>query len=184
MKMVDEESKNDVVKEAREMLASGALILPLRVEGWHMSLSSGGWHIKNASDRIVMTVAFVPVELETGKPALEGNAPARHTAALLNSVPALCDELEELRRETLKGMCSYCGLIQHYETLEQKDGDEGKQIRIEHIKQCPQRPELKLIAEVERLMALNNTQAESITHLQNEVRELNDQIAKTSWQVD
>lgn len=89
--------QRDLVKEARELLGRGSVQLPLRVEGWHMSLSSGGWHIKNASGHILMTVGFVPVEIETGKPAMDGNAPARDVVALLNAIPTLCDEVDRLR---------------------------------------------------------------------------------------
>lgn len=87
----------DPVKRARELIASGAVLLPLRVEGWHMSLSSSGWYIKNDAGHIFMTVSFVLAEIEAGKPALDGNAPARAVVALLNAVPALCNEVERLR---------------------------------------------------------------------------------------
>lgn len=65
--------------------------------------------------------------------------------------PSDAEQLIELRRESLKGICVYCGEIQQYESLEQKSGEEGNRIRVEHIKQCPQRPELKLIAYCEEL---------------------------------
>lgn len=90
---------DEQIAEIEAQVGSGSLLLPLRVEGWHKSLTDGGWHIKNASGRIVMTVSFVPIELETGKPALDGNAPARHTAALLNAIPALCATVKQLRAE-------------------------------------------------------------------------------------
>lgn len=61
------------------------------------------------------------------------------------------EQLIELRRESLKGICVYCGEVQQYESMEQKSGDEGNRIRVEHIKQCSQRPELKLIRYVEAL---------------------------------
>lgn len=90
-------SDKDLVAEARELLASGVLLLPLRVEGWHKSLTDGGWFVRHSTGRILATVEFVPVEIETGRPALNGNAPARTIVALLNAVPALCDEVERLR---------------------------------------------------------------------------------------
>ena len=103
--------KNDVVIEARELLGNGSVLLPLRVEHWHMSQSGGGWYIKNASDDILMTVRFVPVEIETGKPALDGNPPARAIVALLNAVPALCDEVERLRGEAQTADLTIEGLL-------------------------------------------------------------------------
>lgn len=99
--MASEESKSDVVREVRELLASGALLLPVRVEGWHKSLTDGGWFVRHSTGRTLATVEFVPVEIETGRPALDGNAPARAIVALLNSVPALCDEVEARRQEAV-----------------------------------------------------------------------------------
>lgn len=87
----------DVVKQVREALGNGSVLLPLCVEHWHMSVSGGGWYIKNASNEILMTVRFVPVEIETGKPFPDGNPPVRAIVALLNAVPSLCDEVERLR---------------------------------------------------------------------------------------
>lgn len=70
--------------------------------------------------------------------------------------PADAEQLGELRSEALKGICVYCGEIQQYESLEQKSGEEGNRIRVEHIRQCPQRPELKLIAYCEELQEACN----------------------------
>jgi hypothetical protein len=89
-------AREDIVVEARELLATGAVQLPLRVEGWHKSLTDGGHYIRQATGRILATVEFVPVETETGRPALDGNAPARAVVALLNAVPALCATVREL----------------------------------------------------------------------------------------
>jgi hypothetical protein len=66
------------------------------------------------------------------------------------------EQLHELRAEALKGICVYCGEIQQYESLEQKGGEEGNQIRVAHIRQCLQRPELKLIAYCEELQDAAN----------------------------
>ena len=87
------------VEEARRLLASGALRLPLRVEGWHQSLTAGGHYVRHATGRILATVEFVPVERDSGIPALGGNAPACALVALLNAMPALCDEVERLRKQ-------------------------------------------------------------------------------------
>lgn len=65
-----------------------------------------------------------------------------------------CDKVRELAAEMLKGVCVYCGEVENYESLEQKAGEVGNQMRIAHIRQCEARPELKLIAEVERLQSL------------------------------
>lgn len=65
--------------------------------------------------------------------------------------PADVEQLIDLRAESLKGICVYCGEIQQYESLEHKSGEGGNRIRVEHIKKCPQRPELKLIAYCEEL---------------------------------
>lgn len=60
--------------------------------------------------------------------------------------------LEQYCEDDLKGICVYCGYVEQYESMEQKSSEEGNRMRIEHIKQCDQRPELKLIAELERLI--------------------------------
>lgn len=91
--------EKDLVEEARALLGSGALLLPLRVEGWHKSLTDGGWFVRHSTGRTLATVEFVPVEIETGRPALNGNAPARVLVALLNAMPALCDEVDQLRED-------------------------------------------------------------------------------------
>lgn len=65
--------------------------------------------------------------------------------------PSDAQQLIELRKEALKGVCVYCGEIQQYQSLEQKASEEGNQIRVAHIRQCSQRPELKLIAYCEEL---------------------------------
>lgn len=76
------------------------------------------------------------------------------------TLPSDAEQLSELRKESLKGICVYCGEIQQYESMEQKSGDEGNQIRIAHIRQCPQRPELKLIAYCEELQQAASDLAE------------------------
>lgn len=68
-----------------------------------------------------------------------------------NSAPSDTEQVIRLRDEALKGICVYCGEIQQYESLEQKASEEGNRLRVEHIKQCAKRPELKLIDEVIRL---------------------------------
>jgi hypothetical protein len=106
MELIEEskggQSESNLVAETRKLLASGALQLPLRVEGWHKSLSDGGHYIRHATGRILATVEFVPVENETGRPALDGNAPARALVTILNAVPVLCDETEYLRSQNTK----------------------------------------------------------------------------------
>lgn len=82
--------------------------------------------------------------------------------------PSDAEQLSELRKESLKGICVYCGEIQQYESLEQKSGDEGNQIRITHIRQCPQRPELKLIAYCEELQEAANTALRWIARVSNQ----------------
>lgn len=87
------------IAEAQQLVNGGALLLPLRVEGWHKSLTDGGWFIRHSTGRTLATVEFVPVEVETGIPALDGNAPARTMVALLNLVPALCQTVRALQAE-------------------------------------------------------------------------------------
>ncbi len=69
-------------------------------------------------------------------------------ARFFAAAPAIVDFLWE---NCLKGVCVYCGKIEQYESVEQKEGAEGERMRIEHIKQCVKRPELKLIAAIQDL---------------------------------
>jgi hypothetical protein len=69
-----------------------------------------------------------------------------------NERDALLSEVAQLRAEALKGICVYCGYIEHYESLEQKAGEEGNAMRVVHIRQCEARPEAKLIAFSEQLI--------------------------------
>jgi hypothetical protein len=87
------------IQTLKELLGNGSVILPLRVEGWHKSLTDGGWFIRNALGRTLMTVEFVEAEKDSGRPALHGNAPARTIVGLLNAVPDLITELERLQGE-------------------------------------------------------------------------------------
>ena len=93
--------------------------------------------------------------------------------------PSDTEQLAELQREALKGICVYCGEIQEYESLEQKSGKEGNRIRVEHIKQCPQRPELKLITYCEELQVVANAalrwlegggEVDTIDHIKDRLR--------------
>ena len=68
------------------------------------------------------------------------------------------------RGDERKGVCVYCGEITEYESTEQKQSATGNEMRIAHIRQCAHRPELKLIAEVERLMAANIELAKFAEH--------------------
>jgi len=54
-----------------------------------------------------------------------------------------------------KSICVYCGEITEYESVEHKVSEDGNRLRVEHIRQCVQRPELKLIAELEKAWATN-----------------------------
>jgi hypothetical protein len=90
----EQSSPKDFVSEARELLRTEPLLLPLRIEGWHKSLSDGGWFIKDASGRTLMTLEFTDVENRLGRPAEYGNARARGVVALLNASVALCDQVE------------------------------------------------------------------------------------------
>lgn len=65
-------------------------------------------------------------------------------------------------QEFLKGICVYCAEVMRYDSLEQKNGDEGNQMRIRHIKQCAARPELKLIAKVGELIAQRDALYEAL----------------------
>jgi hypothetical protein len=83
--------------------------------------------------------------------AWNGHANILYAHKAVNSHAALTDEVTRLREETLKGICVYCGYVEQYESLDQKNSEQGNQMRIAHIRQCAARPELKLIAEVTRL---------------------------------
>lgn len=61
-------------------------------------------------------------------------------------------EVAQLRAETLKGICVYCGYIEQYESLEHKASEAGNAMRVAHIRQCEARPELKLIAYGQQLI--------------------------------
>lgn len=74
------------------------------------------------------------------------------------------------QEEALKGICVYCGKIQHYESLEQKTSKEGEALRIEHIKHCAQRPELKLIAYAEQLREALEKYGEHAPHCNSNTR--------------
>lgn len=95
--MTNQVLSDDALKELEKLIASGVLLLPLRVEHWHQSLTDGGWFIKCDTDRILATVRFVPAEIESGRPALDGNAPSRAIVALLNSIPALIATVKALK---------------------------------------------------------------------------------------
>ena len=85
---------------------------------------------------------------------------AKHS---LSSTPADAEELVRLRAESLKGICVYCGEIQQYESLEQKASEEGNALRVAHIRQCPKRPELKLI---DAMVALHEAASNALRFMQ------------------
>ncbi len=106
--------------------------------------------------------------------SLNGGAPCFHVEELSASIRTYCgraqrweghgnpafhnyvsltDLLVKQSDEALKGICVYCGAIEQYESLEQKAGDEGNRMRVAHIRQCAMRPELKLIACAEEMIA-------------------------------
>lgn len=58
--------------------------LPVRIEGWHKSLSCGGWYLKDANDRIIFEVAFDADEETTGRPINGGNPTARAVVESIN----------------------------------------------------------------------------------------------------
>lgn len=60
--------------------------------------------------------------------------------------------MEQLRAETLKGICVYCGHVEQYESLEHKASEVGNALRGAHIRNCEARPELKLITFSEQLI--------------------------------
>lgn len=70
-----------------------ALVLPVRVEGWHKGLYGGGWHIKDATGRIILEVSFDENEELEGRPVDGGNALARQVVAALNAVNPRADLL-------------------------------------------------------------------------------------------
>jgi hypothetical protein len=74
--------------------------LPLRVEGWHASLTESGWYIKDAQNRIVATVHFEKNEEPTNKGFDEGNAVARAFVATVNSL---------LQQPATSERCVKCG---------------------------------------------------------------------------
>ena len=64
----------------------GEFNLPLRIEGWHSSLTESGWYIRNSLDQIVATVHFEKGEEPTRKSINAGNALARALVDAMNRV--------------------------------------------------------------------------------------------------
>lgn len=124
--------------------------------GWtpeYPSLAYGSWfwlrHAPDATPELH--------QLTGGRSWMASFGIVRDTTEFLGPVTVSdAEQLVELRREALKGICVYCGEIQQYGSLEQKSSEEGNQIRVAHIRQCPQRPELKLIAYCEELQEAAN----------------------------
>lgn len=93
------------------------------------------------------------------------NAGEGWTSLISTDNNSIVEWLEQFHVDELRGICVYCGEIQSYDSLEQKSGPEGNKIRLDHILQCSQRPERRLLQRLDNI----GTNAERIEEVAIEI---------------